>query len=236
MARSHSRTWFRSMARIHASRLHKNDVVKQRPWTRLAVERLEDRTAPAVIQWDGGAGTFNWADANNWVGNILPGSSDEAVIGSGFAGITVTSSGNVAIQKLTCAATLQVNGGTFSLTSSTDSSSTTSLSLVGGTLDGAATLMVSGTFAWSDSTMRGTGKTALAATATGTITGGDEYLGRILENAGNLAFSGNRMIVGVSASESGVINNLAGATFTASGLITLRPALVAATPSTTREH
>ena len=28
-------------------------------------ERLEDRTLLSAVSWDGGAGTFNWADANN---------------------------------------------------------------------------------------------------------------------------------------------------------------------------
>ena len=33
---------------------------------RRELEALEDRTTPATVTWDGGAGTFDWNDAANW--------------------------------------------------------------------------------------------------------------------------------------------------------------------------
>jgi hypothetical protein len=100
----------------------------------LFVEHLEDRTVPAVIPWDGGAGTFNWADAANWVGDTLPASSDEAVIDPAFSAITVSSSGNVTIQKLTSAASILVTAGTYSISSPTELSAVAALNQTGGTL------------------------------------------------------------------------------------------------------
>ncbi len=37
-----------------------------------AYERLELRRVLATITWDGGAGTLNWNDANNWSTNTIP--------------------------------------------------------------------------------------------------------------------------------------------------------------------
>ena len=58
------------------------------------LERLEVRLLPAVILWDGGpaATNTNWNDPVNWTGDVLPGASDDAQIGSDFAGVTVSSS------------------------------------------------------------------------------------------------------------------------------------------------
>ena len=59
---------------------------------RLFFEALQERVVLAVVNWDGGAGTFNWNDANNWENDILPGMTDDAVIGdlTGTPTITVT--------------------------------------------------------------------------------------------------------------------------------------------------
>ena len=42
--------------------------------------KLEKRALLAVVTWDGGAGTMNWGDANNWSANALPTSTDDVVI------------------------------------------------------------------------------------------------------------------------------------------------------------
>ncbi len=34
----------------------------------------------ATITWDGGAGTSNWNDANNWNGNVVPSATDEVIL------------------------------------------------------------------------------------------------------------------------------------------------------------
>src|SRR5262245_29987999 len=77
------------------------------------LEALENRLALAAITWDGGSsGTGTaWNTAANWVGDVLPGTVDDAVIGPAFSGVTITSSGAVTIKSLTNAATLQITGG-----------------------------------------------------------------------------------------------------------------------------
>jgi hypothetical protein len=52
--------------------------------------------------WDGGAGTNNWGDANNWNGNTLPTSADNVTIGNGFT---------VSLNVSTTIASLIVGGG-----------------------------------------------------------------------------------------------------------------------------
>lgn len=59
--------------------------------------------------WDGGAGTNNWCDANNWSGNTLPNAGDDVTIGIGFT--VVISSCNALSKKLTIDGSLTINSG-----------------------------------------------------------------------------------------------------------------------------
>lgn len=45
----------------------------------LRFDRLESRTAPAVITWDGGGGDSNWTTPANWVGDFAPQPGDDLV-------------------------------------------------------------------------------------------------------------------------------------------------------------
>src|SRR5437867_2601011 len=66
----------------------------------LRLEHLEDRTLLSTVSWDGGAGTLRWDDAQNWSTDSLPGSSDDAVIGAAFSGLTIThDAGSVSVQS-----------------------------------------------------------------------------------------------------------------------------------------
>jgi hypothetical protein len=58
--------------------------------------KLEKRALLAVVTWDGGAGTTNWGDANNWSANALPTSIDDVVIPdlAGVQTINVNIAGN----------------------------------------------------------------------------------------------------------------------------------------------
>ena len=59
-------------------------------------------TTSAQKTWDGGAGTNNWNDANNWNPNGVPTSTDNVTIGNGF---------NVVLNTSTTIASLAVGGG-----------------------------------------------------------------------------------------------------------------------------
>jgi len=68
-------------------RQSRNTQPIRRPSIRLHVDQLELRAVPAVIAWDGGPtgmGT-NWLDRVNWVGDVLPGANDDAVVAAGNA-------------------------------------------------------------------------------------------------------------------------------------------------------
>jgi hypothetical protein len=54
------------------------------------------------VTWDGGAGTNNWGDANNWNPNGLPGAAQSVTIGNGF---------NVILNTNATIASLTVGGG-----------------------------------------------------------------------------------------------------------------------------
>ena len=62
-----------------------------------------------VVTWDGGAGTMNWSDANNWNPNGLPGVTSDVVIDVAgtptinYAGITTTINSIVCNENLSCA-------------------------------------------------------------------------------------------------------------------------------------
>src|SRR5580692_3510742 len=67
---------------------------------RLHLEELEARLAPANITWTGGAGTFNWGDAQNWFGGVVPGASDNAIINI-VVSSPITITGTQSINSLT---------------------------------------------------------------------------------------------------------------------------------------
>jgi hypothetical protein len=97
-----------------------------------------------------------------------------------------------------------------------------SLTLSAGTLTGSGDVRVTTALTWTDGKMIGTGKTILEATALGTIAGDQDLLttrtlGRRLDNAGTLTSTAVRLTFGASAAEPGVLTNLPGARFTASG-------------------
>src|SRR5688500_5535771 len=102
--------WLSSWLRRHESRDR-----RPRHALRPFLECLEDRTTPAAVLWDGGGGDFNWHNALNWSADALPGATDDAVIGSSFAGITVTSSLNATINSVQSEAGLTISGGSFSI-------------------------------------------------------------------------------------------------------------------------
>ena len=84
---------------------------------RPSVESLEERLAPAVIEWDGGAfGTgTNWCDAVNWIGDRLPGPSDSAVIGAAFSARTIRTDCVITVRGLNTAAAIEVVSNVFSV-------------------------------------------------------------------------------------------------------------------------
>jgi hypothetical protein len=100
-----------------------------RPW----LDALEDRCVPAMITWGNPLGG-DFGTASNWVGNVLPGPNDTAVIPNGpnGNGIVVTYNGTMSSDTLVVG-NLSLNG------------SNSTLDLVGGTLHVSGTLSETGT-------------------------------------------------------------------------------------------
>src|SRR5207244_3529398 len=98
------------------------------------LEILEDRCLLATIAWDGGpigTGT-DWNNAANWVGDVLPGSGDDAVIPDLSGTPTITSTGTVSIHSLISNESLAITGGTFTLAATSQINA--GLNLSGGVL------------------------------------------------------------------------------------------------------
>ena len=164
-------------------------------------EPLEERRLLSVIQWNGGpSGTgTNFEDPTNWVGGVLPGPSDDAVIGSAFSSQTVTSAANIAVNSLTSKAPLQISAGALTVTTTAEVDNTLTLSggtanfngtitlgsmnLSGGTLGGTGNVTFGGTVNWTGGTIAGTGTTDIAAGGTLNVSN-TVYLQGVLENDG----------------------------------------------------
>ena len=155
--------------------------------------------APAcTITWDGGAvpASTAWATAANWSGDTLPGAADHVCIPAGAT--VVHSTGTTSILSLQSQGALTLSGGTLSLTDTTVGNESNAVSIVqsGGTLDGAATLIVSSSYQWSFGTQTGAGETRIGVGATLTRTGASTVAltQRTLRNGGTVAVTGTGAI------------------------------------------
>ena len=66
-----------------------------------AFESLEKRELLAVVNWNGGAGEFNWFTSNNWDTNSVPTASDDVVISNIAANASVNANGPIVVNTLT---------------------------------------------------------------------------------------------------------------------------------------
>jgi hypothetical protein len=140
------------------------------------------------------------------------------------AGSSITGAGSVTLSNISSfSGTLNVSGPLTFLSTTTlltdqtlPSPVTLGSSSSIGTITGSGNVTISGQLNWSNGTMTGTGKTTLAVTALTTLGAASGpsalNLNRVLDNAGTVNYvipaSG-----ALSLSTSGVLNNLAGATF-----------------------
>ena len=158
-------------------------------------QRLEDRTLLSSISWNttvsptGGS----WDVGSNWVGGVVPGSTNDVVIDLTGAGtVTLNGSATDSVLSLTTNANTSLSIGGDSLSLATTSTIGGNLTLTSGTLTGAGTLTVTGTTTWSGGTMTGTGSTTIASGATLTLSGTTDVLadGRTLGGAGFATLTG----------------------------------------------
>jgi hypothetical protein len=186
---------------------------RPRGW-RLFVEQLEDRLTPASVSWTGGAGTFNWTDANNWSGLAVPGAADDVTISTTVTSPITISSGTQSINSLTdTSAALVLSGGSLSLAAS--SSTNKNLTVSGGTLTPSGGLTV------SSATVNFNGGTS---GGTVTILSGTLAIGAGSTGAGNFVLQGADTLSGTVAAAQTLwvqgSSNVGFATLTTSGNVT----------------
>jgi hypothetical protein len=166
----------------------------------------------ATITWNGSAGDHDWDNGSNWVGGIVPGASDNAVVPSGgftvnlndgltdsIASLTVASGDTIAIgadsltiaNASTISGTLDLNGGALILKGATKIQT---FDQEGGVLSSTATITVSGSasFGFNGGSLYETGSGTINLLGTTTVgsSGGFSNLylnnGWTFENSGNL--------------------------------------------------
>lgn len=85
--------------------------------TRLFLERLENRCTPTNVSWNGGAGTLNWGDQNNWSTGAVPGINDDVTISIAVSGPINIGANAYSVRSLndTTAQLSIASGGSLSL-------------------------------------------------------------------------------------------------------------------------
>ena len=183
-------------------------------WRRL--ELLEDRAVPATIQWSGGAHDSNWLTPSNWVGGVLPGPADDAVIANNYGppGSIITLAGNASVHTVSTVyyASLHITAGSLTIGAG-QSNIGVGLDLYGGSLiplDGAS--IVGGALA-----NHGTTPFIIPVGVTLGMKNTEVY--GPVENDGTLNVSGQVQMVGsgIADTNSGTINVSAGGTLSVGG-------------------
>ena len=156
--------------------------------------------ATCSVTWTGAGGDNLWQDSANWSSKVLPGSSDDVCIGSGFN--VVLSSGAQSINSLTSDSSLTIAGGTLSIAFT--SSINQGLTLSGGILRGVGSITISGSSTWTDGQLIDGGTTtfngnlAVSGSNNLTLSGG-----RTLNTAGTTTVT----LTGTIQSGNATINN-----------------------------
>ena len=102
---------------------------------------LAAAASAGVVTWDGGAGTSDWNDADNWNPTGVPGPTDDVIIDVASNPTIEHTSGNHEIASLTCDETFAMSGGTLT---AGDMSFNEELMWTAGTLSGTGTVFANG--------------------------------------------------------------------------------------------
>lgn len=156
-------------------------------------------TPSCTITWDGGA-SGSWHTPSNWDPDRLPGPGDVVCIPAG-ANATYSESGT-SVATVLVDGVLSLADGTLTVTSTADPSTIATLDQSAGTLDAAATVLLTGSGAngstWTGGSMAGPGTTRIASGATLDISGSSRVTlaaGRSLDVRGTLTWSSGAYIL-----------------------------------------
>jgi hypothetical protein len=169
------------------------------------IEHLEARQLLATIGWDGGGDGTTLNDPANWAGDVLPGPSDDAIIGLASSPTISFSSGTFTVHSLTCTEAFNMSGGTLNV--ATASTFSGALFMSGGVITGLGAITIEGPFTWDAGTLTGAGATTIGSASVVTMnTAGTRTLSRSLTNNGRINHSAGVF----QFAGSGTLNNSAG--------------------------
>ncbi|HEY4451789.1 MAG TPA: RHS repeat-associated core domain-containing protein [Solirubrobacteraceae bacterium] len=161
-----------------------------------------------------GPSSGDWGTAASWSAGHAPTSTDVACVGASTV-VSVTTVGRQA-GVLVVQGTLEISpGSSLEVANGLEPSTVATLSMVGGTLTGAAEVDITGSFVGGGA-LSGSGTLVIDAGATGTVHSGSSMtLGRNLVNNGTFTLPGTTAVFG---EESGTFTNNATLTVNAEGI------------------
>jgi Ca2+-binding RTX toxin-like protein len=190
---------------------------------RRELEALEDRTTPATVTWDGGAGTFDWNDAANWDTDATPGVADDVIIPDLTGSPVIFVSGSdVDVLSVTAQEKVSLNGGSTQFRVSGNSLFAAGFNMNGGgssKLFGTATITLGGTSNWFNGSFSNTdGDTTVVVTGQLNLTPSSTFVnkGTLRAASGGIITFGGGGTVSI-AGDNGNIEIAAGGTFDIQG-------------------
>jgi Bacterial Ig-like domain (group 3) len=180
---------------------------RKRP-SRLRLESLEDRLAPATVTWMNPAGG-DWDVPGNWSTGKVPTAMDDAVIDVAMP-ITITHSMALTdqVHSLLCENTLNISAGTLGVSApSFVTGALAGLTVTGGTVAGPGDLTITVPITWTGGAISGGGTVTASGGATLSGPGPETLDARTLVNGGMMS-GAFKLIV----KNGGALNNQAGAT------------------------
>ena len=97
-----------SVSSVFQSSASCQQKVRKTRQVKLLMESLEDRAVPAVITWDGGAGSNNFWDKANWSTDTVPGKNDDVVVPAFSGNARLVIDGTCELRSIQTKAPLQL--------------------------------------------------------------------------------------------------------------------------------
>ncbi|MFO0828334.1 MAG: hypothetical protein U0572_09300 [Phycisphaerales bacterium] len=175
----------------------------------VALSAMNGAAQAVVRTWDGGAGTLNWNDANNWSPDGVPTLSDDVVIDVPASLVTITIAGTGA-----SANTLSSNEKISASAALTIASASTVNGLVTTTssIAHSGPVTFAGGLTLSGASLSGGGVTTIPVGATLTLNTGTNTIAKTINVAGSVDWATNQVNF-----QNSTLNILAGATMNAAG-------------------
>ncbi len=160
--------------------------------------------APAcTITWTGGGADENWATPENWNPVRVPDANDHVCLDDDHASV-LHDHGDDSVKSIQSVGSVELTAGSLNLTDTDNDSSLAALTQSGGTLGGAALVVITNAYQWTGGAQAGPGTTRLAVGSATIVdapgTNASLTGSRQLENFGALDWQAGAILVGDSTS------------------------------------